>query len=80
MFNDIRLELKETKTGLIKERTIGSCSEFAAAGINGRLEFINDWIEERGVPQHESPLELISFEFNGRKTYMDSGITLRTNN
>ncbi len=74
MFNDIHLVLKETKTGKIKERTIGSCSEFAAAGINGRLDFINDWIEYRGVPQHESELELISFKFLDKLSIVHEGM------
>jgi len=26
-----------------------------------REALIQDWIEERGVPQHESPLDLISY-------------------
>ena len=74
MFNEIHLILKETKTGKIKERTIGSCSEFAAGGLNYRLRFINDWIEERGVPQHESELELISYTYLGRMHYGDTNV------
>ena len=45
-------------------REIGVDELYWESNNKDRLQYIQDWIQERGNPQHETTLELIAYEIN----------------
>jgi hypothetical protein len=59
----IVLTLKDTNTGNEVYREIGVPSAFNFGGYKTKDRFIQDWIETRGNPQHNTKLEYVSWEY-----------------
>lgn len=69
--NTVTLKMNDLLNGVEVERTIDAINAFSSGSFCWELksekeqkENLNKWINERGNEQHETILELVSFEFN----------------